>query len=217
MKVVTRKRAPLAVADELLRFAAEFNLAVPDYFLAISLAETGKRLVNLCVLKRLTIAGAESVTGGMIASRLTDTPGASGFFQGAAVIYTPEAKMSVLGVPAALISKRGVVSADVAREMAKRARMLFNADLAYATTGFAGPEGGSPDEPPIGTVYAAFAKGTMGSKKLEKPLVWRCDFKGASREAVRDMATEFVIRALLLLCLNDAAERTELSTGDEEG
>jgi nicotinamide-nucleotide amidase len=103
-----------------------------------------------------TLATAESVTGGLIASRLTQVPGISRFYRGGIVAYQTPIKANVLGVSAALLERHGAVSAPVAEAMAQRARELFQADLAIATTGVAGPD---PDERsnPVGLVYIGLA------------------------------------------------------------
>ena len=105
--------------------------------------------------KELTIATAESCTGGLIAKRITDLRGSSQVFRGGVVTYATETKTSVLGVPADIIEKNGVISAEVASEMAVRARALFGTDLAVATTGLAGPDGDGKNA--IGTVFVALA------------------------------------------------------------
>ena len=105
--------------------------------------------------KQLTIATAESCTGGLIAKRLTDLRGSSEVFRGGAVTYATDTKTSVLGVPAALIAEHGVISGEVAREMAVHAREVFGADLAVATTGLAGPDGDGKN--PVGTLFVALA------------------------------------------------------------
>lgn len=105
----------------------------------------------------LTMACAESCTGGNISKRLTDLKGASEIFVGGAVTYTPESKSKLLGVAPGLIEEKGVVSAEVASEMAKGAGKLFGADLAVATTGLAGPDGDGVN--PVGTVFVALAAG----------------------------------------------------------
>jgi nicotinamide-nucleotide amidase len=87
-----------------------------------------------------TLACAESVTGGGVAKRLTEAPGASAFFRGSAVVYTAEAKQSLLGVSSETIERDGVVSEACAREMASGARRVFDADVAVSLTGSAGPE-----------------------------------------------------------------------------
>jgi nicotinamide-nucleotide amidase len=106
--------------------------------------------------KRLTLATAESVTGGLVANRITQVPGSSAWFAGGIVAYQNEVKTRMLGVPAELIEQYGVVSAEVAEAMARGCRRLFQSDLAVATTGIAGP-GGGDDSKPVGLVWAAVA------------------------------------------------------------
>lgn len=105
--------------------------------------------------KKCTFATAESCTGGLIAKRMTDLNGSSAVFRGGAVTYATDTKTAVLGVPADLIRENGVISSEVAAEMAVRARTLFGADLAVSTTGLAGPEGDGKN--PVGTVFVGLA------------------------------------------------------------
>ena len=100
----------------------------------------------------LTMATAESCTGGMVAARLTGVAGASGEFVGGVVAYSNEVKVSELGVPEALLEEHGAVSAEVAEAMARGARERLGADVAVAVTGIAGPDGGTPEKP-VGLVY----------------------------------------------------------------
>ena len=102
------------------------------------------------------VAVAESCTGGLIATKLTDVPGSSEYFVGGVVAYADTAKQSLLGVPDALIAQHGAVSEPVARAMAEGARARFGADLAIATTGISGPGGGS-EAKPVGLVHLALA------------------------------------------------------------
>lgn len=102
-----------------------------------------------------TIACAESCTGGMIAKRLTDIRGSSAVFNGGAVTYATESKTDILGVSPFTIEKYGVISGEVACEMAENARRLFKTDIAVATTGLAGPD--TDGKNPVGTVYIALA------------------------------------------------------------
>lgn len=104
----------------------------------------------------LTIATAESITGGAMGTLLTDTPGASRYFLGGVVAYANKAKQELLGVQAATLGRHGAVSAEVAAEMALGARDRFGADLALSSTGIAGPDGGSPEKP-VGLVYLGLA------------------------------------------------------------
>ena len=106
--------------------------------------------------KSQTLALAESCTGGLVSELLTAHSGASVVFRGGAVTYSNEAKIALLGVPAVLLARFGAVSAEVARAMAEGARLAFNADVALALTGIAGPTGGS-EEKPVGLVHFAVA------------------------------------------------------------
>jgi nicotinamide-nucleotide amidase len=110
---------------------------------------------RLLKARQLTVACAESLTGGSLGVRLSRAPGASGYFKGSAVCYTGESKQDVLGVSKETIEGPGVVSEECAREMARGARKLFDADVAVALTGVAGPE--SHDDKPVGTVCVALS------------------------------------------------------------
>lgn len=105
----------------------------------------------------LTIAAAESLTGGRIVATLVDVPGASDVVRGGVVAYATEVKATVLGVDAALLASRGPVDPEVARQMADRVRGLLGADIGVSTTGVAGPA--SPDGQPVGRVHIGVAIG----------------------------------------------------------
>ena len=111
-------------------------------------------VAKLLIDKSLTLSTAESFTGGMIAEKLTSLPGASGYFKGSVVSYATEAKINVLKVPAELVDKHSVVSAEVATAMAKGAKKLMKTDFAIATTGNAGPTKGDSNAE-VGTVFIA--------------------------------------------------------------
>lgn len=127
-----------------------------------------------------TVAVAESCTGGLIAERLTQTPGSSAYFRGGVVCYTPESK-TALGIPADLLTAKGAVSPEVAEHLAKAIRHMFNATLGVSVTGIAGPSGGTP-ETPVGMVYVGLAHGNK---------VWhkRHQFPG-ERAVVRFLASQ---------------------------
>ena len=113
-------------------------------------------IAKIMTEKGLTLATAESFTGGKIAEQLTTIPGASAYFRGSVVGYATQVKNEVLGVPEDLITKHSVVSAEVAKTMAVNVREMFKADFAISTTGNAGPTKGDSDAD-IGTVYIAIA------------------------------------------------------------
>jgi nicotinamide-nucleotide amidase len=116
-------------------------------------------LLALCTQRGLTIATAESCTGGLIAAVLTEIPGSSVVVDRGLVTYSNEAKTEVLGVDAGLIAGVGAVSAEVAAAMVEGAIARSDADLAVAVTGIAGPDGGTPEKP-VGLVhFAAMRRG----------------------------------------------------------
>ncbi len=119
-------------------------------------AEAGDLLAALR-RKRLTLATAESCTGGLIAAILTEVPGSSDVFEGGFITYSNAAKTEQIGVPAALIEEHGAVSEAVARAMAAGALRHSRADLSVAVTGVAGPGGGSAEKP-VGLVHLAAAR-----------------------------------------------------------
>jgi nicotinamide-nucleotide amidase len=137
--------------------------------------------------KGLTLSVAESCTGGMLASALVDVPGSSAFFTEGCVTYSNAAKVRRLGVKEETLSAVGPVSQGCAREMAEGMRKTSRTDYALATTGFAGPEGGTPDQP-VGTVFIALA-GPEGTT------VKRLALHG-DRERIRSVAVLHVLDLL---------------------
>lgn len=111
---------------------------------------------NRLKAKKQTLSLAESCTGGLVATMLTDIPGTSAFFKEGWVTYSNEAKMKQLGVPQEILDVHGAVSEETARFMAQGARREANTDWAISITGIAGPDGGTPEKP-VGLVYVAVA------------------------------------------------------------
>jgi nicotinamide-nucleotide amidase len=118
-----------------------------------SLAQSVGDLLNQ---QHMTLGLAESCTGGMVASYITDIAGSSAYFAGAVVAYSNQVKERVLGVPASMLERHGAVSAETVMAMARGARKLLHVDVAVAVTGIAGPSGGAPDRP-IGLTYIGLA------------------------------------------------------------
>ena len=113
-------------------------------------------LQQLCIEKGVSIAVAESCTAGLIASKLTALPGSSSYFNGGVVAYQNEIKTKILGVSQSIIDEKTEVSVEVVKQMAKSVLEKFDANFAIATTGYAGPAGGT-NKNPIGTVFIAIA------------------------------------------------------------
>ena len=157
-----------------------------------------ERTVALLKAQGKTLACAESCTGGMIAERITDVPGASAVFRGGVVSYAVAVKEVVLGVSPQDIAAHSAVSAPVARQMAQGVRLLLHSDVAVSTTGVAGP---GPDDRgnPQGTVYIALADG-------EETWCYRFQFEG-DRDGVRRAATQQALAlALRRLSGDDMSE-----------
>jgi nicotinamide-nucleotide amidase len=144
------------------------------------------QLAALLAGKRIGLA--ESSTGGLLAARLTDRPGASRHLAGGVVAYSDEAKSELLGVPAELIAERGAVSTEVAEAMADGALARFEADVACAVTGIAGPDGGT-DEKPVG--YVCFCVKESGGRKLIRDPVLP-----GQRADIRDRSVAVVLHML---------------------
>ena len=112
-------------------------------------------VIKLLREKNMTFSAAESCTGGELAKRFTDMPGASAFFKGGVVTYTNEAKAKLLGIDPALIEEKGAVSYEVAKAMAENVRALLGTDIGVGVTGLAGPDGDGVHE--VGTVFVSLA------------------------------------------------------------
>jgi len=141
--------------------------------------ETPALVLELLRERGLSLATAESCTGGMVAARLTAIPGSSDVFLGSIVAYADAVKAAQLGVPEEILATYGAVSAESARAMAEGARERLGADVAVSVTGVAGPGGGTPEKP-VGLVFL-HAAGPQGERSL------RLDFPG-DRDTIRGRA-----------------------------
>ncbi|MBD1431221.1 competence/damage-inducible protein A [Sphingobacterium sp. DN00404] len=129
---------------------------VKDYVVSIDNCSFEEVLVQTCISAGATLSTAESCTGGTISAQITAVPGASQMFQGAAVVYSNQAKMDVLGVSPDTLVQYGAVSEPTVKQMAEGAKQVFGTDYAIATSGIAGPGGGTETKP-VGTVCIAVA------------------------------------------------------------
>ena len=176
-----------SVAQEIERQFGKLRNIIPEYIVGFETATVQELVHNTLIERGLSLATAESCTGGVIASRFTAMPGASAYFRCGVVSYSNEAKVDVLGVDPATIAQYGAVSEQVARQMAEGVRRIAGADFAVATTGIAGPTGGS-DEKPVGTVWIAVATpaGTIAV----------CKACGTDRGQIIDRAASYAISML---------------------
>jgi nicotinamide-nucleotide amidase len=150
-------------------------------------------VVKLLVQRNQTVAVAESCTGGLLANRITNVPGASAVFPAGYVCYANQAKIDMLDVDPQLIEKHGAVSEQVARALAENARACATSDYALATTGVAGPSGGSPEKP-VGTVYVAVA---VSGKTIAKKFFFPTD-RETFKQIVTQAALELLRRRLIV-------------------
>jgi nicotinamide-nucleotide amidase len=147
---------------------------------------------RLLATRRLTLAVAESLTGGLITHRLTQVPGATHYFRRGFVTYSDEAKRDCLGVSGTILSAHGAVSPEVAVAMAKGSRQKDEADIGLATTGIAGPTGGN-EKKPVGLVYVALADETNA---------WVREFRfGGSREVIKRRTAQAALEMVRRYCL----------------
>jgi PncC family amidohydrolase len=159
--------------------------AQQPHFLA---AELGR----LLSARGLTLALAESCTGGLIGSLITDVAGSSDYFLGSAVAYANSAKQNLLGVQPETLRTHGAVSAETAAEMAQGARRVFGAAIAASVTGIAGPGGGMPGKP-VGLVYIHLS---AADAEISERHVWDSDRIGnklLSAEAVLRLVVRYLV------------------------
>lgn len=151
-----------------------------------------RKVFEILRSRGLTFASAESCTGGNIAHLITLIPGSSEVFRGGAVTYATPTKTKVLGVPKAIIDSEGVVSKSVVESMAIGVRRLMEADFGVATTGVAGPGGGT-EATPVGTVWIAVASKQGVRSKL-------CHFGKGRRHVIRQATLEVYELLFEALC-----------------
>jgi nicotinamide-nucleotide amidase len=185
------------LADHL---ASELRNRLRPYLFAEDERSVEELVLAACAERGLTLATAESCTGGLVAARLTSVPGASEVFRGGLVAYADDVKEAGLAVPEELLERYGAVSAQVAAAMAAGARERLRADVAVAVTGVAGPGGGTPEKP-VGRVYLhAEGPECAAERELDLP---------GDRDAVRGraaVAALHLVRTLLTRSRHKGAE-----------
>jgi nicotinamide-nucleotide amidase len=156
--VKLRITSPNGIEDkpEIDAFFDEIQSELPHYVYGVE-AQTLTEVVGLiCQEKKMSIGTVESLTGGAIAQDIVSRPGASEYFKGSIVAYDPALKISLVDVDSMAIESNGLVSEEIARQMAEHGRKKLNVDYCVSTTGVAGPDGGT-EEIPVGTVWVAIA------------------------------------------------------------
>ena len=147
-----------------------------------------KQLHDLCIAENISISVAESCTSGLIASKITSISGSSAYFKGGIIAYQNEIKVNVLSVSKRLIDEKTEVSSEVVEQMALNVQDKFNSDFSLATSGYAGPLGGT-EKKPVGTVFIAIAT---------KSEVISCKFYFSGiRQAIINQATDESLRMLI--------------------
>jgi nicotinamide-nucleotide amidase len=194
VEVVTRfAPADAAVYDDFAAFVRERHA---DTLFSEDGRSVDEQVAALLAERGLTIATAESCTGGLLAGRLTERAGSSAYVLGGLVVYADEAKTALAGVDAGLIERVGAVSAEVAEALADGARAALGADVGVGITGVAGPGGGS-EEKPVGTVCFSVAgpSGERLTRRLHLP---------GGRADVRDRSTTVAMHLVRRLLLGEA-------------
>jgi nicotinamide-nucleotide amidase len=156
LRITVTARTEAAAAAVAGRIESAIREKAGKYIYAAGNEELEETVGSLLSAKRLTLAIAESCTGGLIAHRLTNVPGSSAYVERAVVTYSNASKTEVLHVPAAMIDRHGAVSSEVAQAMADGVRQTSHTDIGISTTGIAGPGGGSTEKP-VGLVWIGYA------------------------------------------------------------
>ena len=167
------------------------EIKLEDFFtkiLSVLGKTTDDQIADLLKKSNQTVSVAESLTGGLISSRMTNMPGSSGYFIGGVVCYSPRIKVTQVGVPAGLISQYGVVSKEVAISMAEEIKKRFRTDIGIAATGVAGPDPIPPA--PVGKVFIALA----GNRETD----WKEINLVGDRKEIREKAAQAALGLLWL-------------------
>ena len=185
---ITAKADNQKEARELIKAEEERIVArLDEYIFSYENQELEEVVAELLWANDLKLATAESCTGGLIANRLTDVSGSSKYFERGVISYSNQSKQELLGVKEAILKDKGAVSKEVAIEMAKGVKQLADTEIALATTGIAGPTGGS-EEKPVGLVYLAIV---INDKVVTK----RYNFNGR-RKKIKYLTSQAALNTL---------------------
>ena len=195
LKIVCSGNSDKEINNKLESLTCQFTEKLGDYIFSTHNEPLEKAVGDLLKTKGLTLATAESCTGGLLSSRLTDIPGSSEYFYRGAVTYSNESKVDMLGVGKDLIENFGAVSSEVVEAMASGVRISSDTDIGIAISGIAGPDGGT-EAKPVGTVYIGLDY--RGKIKFSK----RFNFSG-NREEIKLISVEYALDAIRKLVLND--------------
>jgi nicotinamide-nucleotide amidase len=174
VKIMAKAASAEAAAAAIAPLQRDIEARLAGFVYGVDAATPESAVHDLLVARGHTIATAESCTGGRIAAALTAVPGSSKSFIGGIVAYDNAVKIEQLGVDPKIIEARGAVSEETVLAMARGARERFGASLGFATTGIAGPDGGSAEKP-VGMVWFALDDGTA-------PRAWKYQFRGGRSE-----------------------------------
>jgi nicotinamide-nucleotide amidase len=181
---VTAHGSPGDVDEKLAALGERVRARIGDYVFGEGAATMESVVEELLRTRGWKLATAESVTGGLVSERLTNVPRSSEVFVGGVVAYTLESKQAMLGVSRETLERHGAVSEETAKEMAAGARRACDADIAVSTTGIAGPDGGTAENP-IGTVYVGFA--AEGLSVARRYVLW------GTRDWIRLLASQIAL------------------------
>jgi nicotinamide-nucleotide amidase len=145
-----------ALEIEMQQQINQLNQLIAPHIFAHGEVSLEEAIGQLLKKRNLTVATAESCTGGLIAHKLTSVPGSSAYFKGSVVAYSNEVKTAQLGVTPETLAQHGAVSEETVKQMAEGVRQLLKTDIGVATSGIAGPDGGTPEKP-VGTIWIAYA------------------------------------------------------------
>jgi nicotinamide-nucleotide amidase len=192
VRVVARAESEAVASARLEATVAEIRRRLGALVVGVGEKPMHEVVGELLIERKRTLALAESCTGGLIASRLTDVPGSSAYLLEAIVAYGNDAKRRDLGVSPADLEAHGAVSEPVARQMAEGVRARAGADLGLATTGIAGPTGGTPEKP-VGTLWVACADAS-GTQARRYELLRE---RARNKELATQIALDWIRRRLL--------------------